>query len=416
MTKNNPSSKIAQIWQKYTNPLRGMTEAQIEQLMTNARYGNDIRLQLAFYEMERMTPIFQVCIDKRTSGVINRQWDIVTIDDTTEAKSQQEMVRKILRKSDMLNEDGLTEAIKHLCMASFRGRSAIKPFFDDDGNLFFKKLYNWNVVSYNGKNYWNPTADMTMYNDKSNSLVSVDKYQSNLKDIPKDEICIIHNERPIDLPGLMIYLRQLVGEEQWARFVEKSGIPQIILTAPQGTPESELNKWNLRAQTIFEGASGCMPNGTGTHLLTEGRGQDMFTSFVEHQMEMISILATGGTLMTIGGSTGLGSDLARVQQESFNSLVSQDCKKIANALSNTVIKKCVSRIFGDDAECKIRFDFVEKDDTTAEEYVTLAERLKNIGVSIDVKKLKELTKLSFIGDEVKDIWSPDNNDNGNKEV
>lgn len=58
-------------------------------------------------------------------------------------------------------------------------------------------------------------------------------------------------------------------------------------------------------------------------------------------MEMISILATGGTLMTIGGSTGLGSDLARVQQESFNSLVNQDCKRIANAITNSVISKCV---------------------------------------------------------------------------
>lgn len=58
-------------------------------------------------------------------------------------------------------------------------------------------------------------------------------------------------------------------------------------------------------------------------------------------MEMISILATGGTLMTIGGSAGLGSDLARVQQESFNSLVNQDCKRIANAITNSVISKCV---------------------------------------------------------------------------
>lgn len=45
--------------------------------------------------------------------------------------------------------------------------------------------------------------------------------------------------------------------------------------------------------------------------------------------------------MTIGGSAGLGSDLARVQQESFNSLVNQDCKRIANAITNSVISKCV---------------------------------------------------------------------------
>lgn len=42
---------------------------------------------------------------------------------------------------------------------------------------------------------------------------------------------------PIDVPGLMVYLRQLVGEEQWARFVEKQGIPQVVITAPEGTPD-----------------------------------------------------------------------------------------------------------------------------------------------------------------------------------
>lgn len=61
-------------------------------------------------------------------------------------------------------------------------------------------------------------------------------------------------------------------------------------------------------------------------------------------MEMISILATGGTLMTIGGSTGLGSNLARVQQESFNSLVNKDCKKISNAMTDIVVKKCLSKL------------------------------------------------------------------------
>lgn len=142
-----------------------------------------------------------------------------------------------------------------------------------------------------------------------------------MKPLPKSEICYLVDDMPIDVPGLMLYLRQLVGEEQWARFVEKSGIPQVILTAPEGTPAQNLDQWNYRAMQIFEGGSGTLPHDTDVHLLTEARGQDPFSEYVRHQMEMISILATGGTLMTIGGSTGLGSDLARVQQESFNSLV-----------------------------------------------------------------------------------------------
>ena len=38
-------------------------------------------------------------------------------------------------------------------------------------------------------------------------------------------------------------------------------------------------------------------------------------------MEMVCILSLGGTLLAMPGATGLGSELARVQQESFNSIV-----------------------------------------------------------------------------------------------
>jgi hypothetical protein len=123
-------------------------------------------------------------------------------------------------------------------------------------------------------------------------------------------------------------------------------------------------------------------------------------------MEQISILATGGTLMTIGGSTGLGSDLARVQQESFNSLVNLDCKRISNAITSGIIKKCVKKFFNTD-DLQIRFEFVESDDTSPDEYLALAERCKNLGLTIDVAELKKLTKLSFISDEIKDVWQPE---------
>jgi hypothetical protein len=123
-------------------------------------------------------------------------------------------------------------------------------------------------------------------------------------------------------------------------------------------------------------------------------------------MEQISIASTGGTLMTIGGSTGLGSELARVQQESFNSLVNLDCKRISNAITNSIVRKCVKKFFNTD-DLQIRFEFVESDDTSPDEYLALAERCKNLGLTIDVAELKKLTKLSFISDEIKDVWQPE---------
>ena len=395
------TKKITNAWDKMLSPLRGMTQNYIEQMFYNARQGNDTRLQYCYYEIEKITPIFNVCIEKRLAGVVNRQWDIVALDNSSEATKQAELIKKVFLESDTRNGDGLTDAIRHLCMSVFRGRSAVKPFFTDDNKLILKPLQNWNFLAYNNKLYWNPECETVSWLDSSTLPEGV-------VELPEDEVCYILNERPIDMPGILIYLRQLVGEEQYARFTEKCGIPQVILTAPEGTPDDALELWNRRAQAIFEGGSGSLQAGSNVHLLTEGRGQNVFTDFIQHQMEQISILATGGTLLTMAGSTGLGSDLARVQQESFNSLINLDCKRISNAITNCIVRKCVQKFFNTD-QLKIRFEFIEADETTSQEYLDLAEKCKALGIAIDVAELKKLTKLSFIKDTAESgetIWSP----------
>lgn len=397
---NTSIERVANVFSKLFNPLRSLTKTQIERMVNNWHHGDDVRMQMVFSEIEVQSPIYQVCINKRTAGVLNRKWDVVPVDESSQAKEQAKQVKKVFEKSDSRNEDGLTEALKWLVMAAFRGRSAIKPFFDENGDLFFKKLNNWNVLCYNNHFYWNPSSEEVGWFDQGVEMPTV-------VNLPKEEICYLVDDMPIDLPGLMLYLRQLVGEEQWARFVEKSGIPQVIIGAPEGTPEQNLNQWNYRAMQIFEGGSGTLPHGAEVHLLTEARGQDPFSEYIQHQMEMISILATGGTLMTIGGSTGLGSDLARVQQESFNSLVNQDCKRISNAISNSVVTKICEKLGLGDVKC--RFTFIEDDEYTADNYLDMAIKLNGLGMRIDPAELKKVTKLTFIDDSEKE-WSPSKED------
>lgn len=363
-------------------------------MLQNARLGNDTRLQLAFKEIERNMPIFGICIEKRLSGITNRRWKIETLDESDEAKEQAKIVQKMFERCDAKNIDGLTMALRHLGLASFRGRSCIKPFFHD-GDLVLKCLENWNVLERNNKLFWNPEGSYGVDFDKDGMI-----------EIPNSEVCWVKNDLAIDIPGIQIYLRQLAGEEQWARCIEKYGIAQVLITAPEGTPDTALPIWTDRAQKIFEGGSGVLPNGAEVKSLTEARGQDPFTSYIQHQMEMIAILAIGGSLNVIGGSTGLGSDLASQQNSQFQSIVSQDCKKIANSLSEVVVTKCVKEKFGN-APCRVRFSFVEDDDISVEKYIEMAERLHNIGISIDKSKLKQMLKLDFIQDL--EEWSPSNN-------
>ena len=71
----------------------------------------------------------------------------------------------------------------------------------------------------------------------------------------------------------------------------------------------------------------------------------------------------------------------------------------------TVVEKCVAKMFGN-AEVKVRFEFVEQNEVKPMEYLELAQKARDLGLKVDVQKLKELTGLQFIADEEKDLWTP----------
>ena len=398
MTYNKNTTKVSKVTNAFAfqmNPLRHLTQTGVTQLLENVKRGNDVKLQVAFKEIETNTPIFGICINKRLAGITSRKWDIVPLDDSDEAKAQAETVKKMFDKSDTRNLDGLTECLRHLGMASFRGRSVVKPFINDAGELYFKNIENWNALEWNNRLYWNPNADQGVNLRDDNTL----------QELTEDEVIWITDERPIDIPGLGIYLRQLVGEDNWARAIEKYGVAPVVITAPDGTPDNALDIWYNRAIQIFEGGSGVLPPGARVDSLTDARGQDPFSEYVNHQMDMIVLLSCGEKLTTLGGSTGLGSNLADIQSQEFNNLVNYDCKRISNAMTRCAVSKCVRKMFGN-VDVKCRFSFVEDDNIKPEKYLEMANTLKNMGISLDVAKLKEVTGLSFISDEQSSVWTP----------
>ena len=396
---NDRGRKAVPAWTRWGNPLRQLDNWQLERMLDSARHGDDTRLQVAFSEIERCSPIFSICISKRISGVASRKWDILPSDGSADSRRQADIVRKMFDGADSMNRDGLDEAMRHLALASFRGRAAVKPFFVD-GRLILKKIENWHWQEWGGSAWWNPQA-------LPFTLGYGDSRQDGIERIPDGEIAWIVDEKPLDWAGISIFLRLMIGEDQWARAVEKFGIPQVLLKAPSGVPETDFSKWEMRAQAIYEGGSGILPNGTEVDVLTDARGQDPFTEFCAHQMQTFAVLSTGSSLATLGGTqgssgAGMGSDVASVQDVQFQQLVNYDAKRIQNAMSTVVARCC--RELGEDVKC--RFTFVERDTTTPEEYVELALKIRQLGGTVDLRKLKELTQLQIMADGEEQVWNP----------
>lgn len=239
--KENSAETTTSIWTKLINPLRYLSTPEIERLLEMARQGQDVKLQAIYALIEQQTPIFSICIEKRCAGLANRLWDISPMDNSDAAKEQAKRVLEMFQRSDELSENSLTDAFRTLQTGAFRGRAYVKPFIHD-GQLVWRKLENWNVLRAFNKNWWNPTADYPCV-----SITDEQSWRDNLVEIPKDEVCYTLYNNPVDLAGVTIYLRQLVGETKWAQMVERRGNPQVIIIAPDGTPDSNLGIWNQRA-------------------------------------------------------------------------------------------------------------------------------------------------------------------------
>jgi hypothetical protein len=376
------------------NPLKNLTNSDIENLLQQSKLGNDVRLQYAYEEMEKVTPIFGICIERRISEILNRGWNIVPLtdgDESLETTTQKETLERLLKKSDLKSGTGLTDAIRHLALYAFRGRSIVKPFIEN-GELEFTLLSNTNVVKdVYDKYYWIEDGNVFFSSD------DISKHTQ----IPEKEIIAISTKNAIDYPGLLVYLRQAIGELQWARFIEKQGIPQVVITAPEGTTEGQFSQFTQRAQAIYEGGSGTLPYGTNLNVLDSSRGQDPFSTFLKHQEEIIAILSLGSTAAVLPQSSGLGSDLNSTQQKILNNLISQDCRLIQNAISNYFYSKGFTNV---------RFEFNGLKHYEIDQLISLAKSLTDLGLVIDKKKLvKELDLDIFVEDEIKsETWSPGN--------
>ena len=153
----------------------------------------------------------------------------------------------------------------------------------------------------------------------------------------------------------------------------------------------------------MNGGSGVLPSGAKVDELTAARGQDPFSAFCQHQMEVIAILATGGTLNTIGGATGLGSNLADVQNDQFNKLVRKDIRKIEKAMTKVV--GVVAKGLGLSPQ-GLKFNFVSDEDDT-KEVLEVADKMKGLGLTIDIEKMRKYIKYDIMSDAQKDLWTPE---------
>lgn len=332
-------AKEAAAWIEGTNPLRGMTLSRAVALYDAARQGDTVHLQWLYQEIEAADPTLMVCADRRAGALVTLDWSIRTRKparirgwDDVLAAEQAALLEAEYGRADMAN---LTDAVEHLASAMFRGFAHVAPVYQADGLGLegFEILDHWNFRRdlASGAWLWNP-------NGYAYSQVDLDP-------IPRDELCSVVRSRHIDYPALSIYLRSALGEKAWGQFLERYGIPPVIIVMPPDIPPEKEQLYLDAAEKVAQGASGALPNGASASYATEARGTDPFTAFLDHQQKLIVLMATGGLATSLETAQGLGSGTSDAHSDTWRAVWLRDSIVISDALNRGPTRLLLDRAF-----------------------------------------------------------------------
>lgn len=376
------------------NPLWNIDERRVQMIFDYARSGNYAWLQYIYNEIEERDPTLLVCVTRRTSALAELDWRVVRANSKLYRDADEGLVKEQIQciEEAVAKIDNLPDALEHLALSAFRGFSMVAPTHAPNGDItHFDLIDSWNLCySKAGQSwYFNPSG--SAFSLPANIGQPNGYIPKELRYIPPSEVCVVTRNRPIDWPALQIYLRSAVGERDWGRFLETYGLPPVIITMPEFTSKEDEDLYVAAAESVFEGRSGVVPFGSQVNYASESRGTNPFTEFIEHQMKLVVLMSTGGTLASLAES-GSGTLAGDAQQDEWLRIIRADKRIVSNAINKQICEQVIRR-HKDFKGRPILAEFQLDSDPqpTAKEVAELASILSSAGFEMDADELSQIT-------------------------
>ena len=374
------------------NPLWNIDERRAQQIFDFARSGNYAWLQYLYNEIEERDPTLLVCVTRRTSALAELDWRVVRANTKLYRNADENMVKEQIQcvEEAVSKIDNLPDALEHLALSAFRGYSMIAPIHDVNGDIkHFDLIDSWNLCFDKAGQSWYFNPSGSAFSLPANIGLPNAPIPKQLQYIPPDQVCVVTRNRPIDWPALMIYLRSAVGERDWGRFLETYGLPPVIITMPEFTSKEDEDLYVAAAESVFEGRSGVVPFGSQVNYASESRGTNPFTEFIEHQMKLVVLMSTGGTLASLAES-GSGTLAGDAQQDEWLRIIRADKRIVSNRLNKQVCEQILEKNFpGKPILAEFQLD--SDPQPTAKEVAELASTLSSAGFEMDADELSQIT-------------------------
>jgi phage gp29-like protein len=373
------------------NPLSNMNALRAQQIYDLARTGNFAQLQYLYNEIERCDPTFLVCVTRRCSALAELDWRVVRSDERLNRNADKGLIKEQMEflETAVARIDNFPEAMDHLALSAFRGFSILNVWHKPDGMPYhFECLDSWNICRDRKDGCW-------LWNPSGSSFLNPVKGSKGLTAIPPEDMVAVVRNREIDWPGMKIFLRNAVGERDWGRFLETYGLPPVIITMPEFSSKDQEDVYKAAAQSVFEGRSGIVPYGSEVNYASESRGTNPFTEFIEHQMKLFVLMATGGTLTSLAES-GSGTLAGEAQMDVWRQIVRSDVRIVSNAIN----KQLCERLIKGQKDFKgkptlVEFRLDTEPHLTAKEVLDLAQAASSAGFEMDADEIAQATGFTI---------------------
>lgn len=365
------------------NPLKGLTIERAGRIYDTARMGAYAELQWLYQELEGCDPTLLTCCERRSTAMLEIDWTIKTTAqektrnfDEILANEQKDFLTLAYAESERGN---LAESLEHLASSFFRGFAHARPVYGEGMDCLagFECLDAWNFCrdTWDGTWYWNPDASTS----PANAIA-----------IPRNELVSVVRPRHINYPALQIVIRRMLGDTKYGIFLERYGVPPVIITMPPDIDKGDEERYVAAANDVAKGGSGTVPNGSIVEYATDARGVNPFSDFLKRQQELIVLMATGGLLTSLSGEGGMGSGGASdAHEKTWRSIVRRDCRVIATPLNRIVTADLLAAKFPGRPHLAY-FDFTDPQ-PTANEIFDTASKAFTAGYRVSKDDLEEKT-------------------------
>ena len=280
-------------------------------------------------------------------------WKIDAADDSPEAQQQKNALEEFYN-----SVNGLQQSFGHLASALFYGYAHLQYIEDAWGRRF----------EFIPQRYWVRPGELNEWQFNPHCYIGVDTGES----VEDETLVVMEHRYPILFPASRASFERNHAKMIWDNHMDRYGSAPAIITAPKEASAAVMDALERACEELKSGASVVLPPGcTAEPLKASSINENYFLSRINMADKDQVRFVMAGTL-TVLNESGSGTLAGSAHTDSWNSVVSAVCSKVAEAF-NASISPLVLRDGEPLARLQITFDTVQTPLQKAEEIATLAD-------------------------------------------